>query len=202
MRKKPIRKPMTEETKRKLSVTHAALWTPERRAEQSARFRKEFAAGTRKPPVMTDELREKRRQRLLANPLPRPTAAQLRKRADNMRGRKQEPDVVEKRSAPQRGRPARHPKRAKGPSNMGSVSGVLVSPTGEHYAFRNVQHFVRENPFLFLPEDVEWHDCRSEETAKGRAPQLKCRASKGVAYVVAGKPGKRSWKGWMMFRRD
>jgi hypothetical protein len=77
---------------------------------------------------------------------------------------------------------------ARGPGNCGSMKVTLRSPDNRTFRVINVAHFVRENPDLFLPGDVEW---------KRRGDYWSCRAVVGL-YSLS--PRRKnpigSWKGW------
>ena len=64
---------------------------------------------------------------------------------------------------------------------------ILVSPKGERFEFRNLQHFVRERPELFLPRDVIWKRGTHSEY---------CNATAGISNMRAGRA--KTYKGWTL----
>jgi hypothetical protein len=111
--------------------------------------------------------------------------------SEMLRGRKSEPEHVEKRAAALRGRPQVAELTKKGPTNQRSIEGVLRSPENKLYPFRNLTHFVRENPQLFAPEDVVW---------KKERHAIQCRASRGLIGLFGhSKDVRGSWKGWTRY---
>lgn len=94
--------------------------------------------------------------------------------------------------SPERSRRASEGQRGKIMGGKGAASEdhyfaeqyALCSPDGEIHRGRNIIEFVRANPELFDPADMEWK--------RGH-----CRASKGLSklrpMLTAPKP---SWKGW------
>lgn len=64
---------------------------------------------------------------------------------------------------------------------------TVISPGGEAYTFTNLNHFVRENSWLFDSKDTEW---------KGKEGNPWCRASAGLHGLFSSKPN-ASWKGWV-----
>lgn len=64
----------------------------------------------------------------------------------------------------------------------------VVSPDRKMYRFVNLLDFVRENEWLFAPEDVVWKGPR-------------CRASSGLASMF-GRKGKSQWKGWRPVKQE
>lgn len=71
----------------------------------------------------------------------------------------------------------------KGPENHASKFWKVISPCGIVMEFRNLNHFVRENPHLFDPPDLKWVGSS-------------CRATKGIAGLFEKNTKSVSWKGW------
>jgi hypothetical protein len=67
----------------------------------------------------------------------------------------------------------------------------FLSPDGEVFRFRNLNHFLREHHELFLPEDLKVN--RRSRT---------CRASVGLGDLAPWRKGKRIWKGWTWFQGE
>jgi len=119
--------------------------------------------------------------------------AQRRHHSLVMRGRKADPEAVEARALAMRGRPQKALATRKGPSNKGSLVGILRSPNNELYPFRNLTDFVRTHEELFLPQDVQWTKKGSSDT---------CRAAKGLINLFGrGKHVNGTWKGWTRVSR-
>jgi len=77
--------------------------------------------------------------------------------------------------------------RAMGEDHFEAKEWRLISPYGDVYRFRNLHHFVRENPDLFNPDDVIW---------KGRSNRW-CRATAGICSIRPNRKKPASeWKGW------
>lgn len=72
-------------------------------------------------------------------------------------------------------------KQPQGEDHGGADHFSLISPDGVFCEGRNLNHFIRQNPQLFLAVDVTW---------KGGA----CRASVGLHSLNG--PIAKSWKGW------
>lgn len=104
--------------------------------------------------------------------LARPEVIALRavRAGDTMRGI---PQRMEGRSAA-----AEHNARAK--------TYTVLDPSGQAYTFTNLSHFVRNNAWLFAPEDVQW-------TGPEKNPW--CRAQRGLESLFKTKP-RYQWKGW------
>ena len=88
-----------------------------------------------------------------------------------------------------------------GPTHWMSKTTTLLSPTGKVFHVVGISHFVRQNPSLFLPEDVEWRPAqRSSVSVPGVAStapgKLICRALFGLRTVSNGH--RKSWKGWKL----
>jgi hypothetical protein len=158
----------------------------ETKANFSERMRQEFRDGKR---VITPEQRAKfleiaKRGRVISE-------QQRRHHSEMLRGRKSKPEHIEKRVGPMRGRPQRAELTKIGPTNHGSIEGVLRSPENKLYPFRNLTHFVREHPQLFFPEDVVW---------KKRDRAFQCRASHALLRLFGhGKVVPGTWKGWTRY---
>jgi endogenous inhibitor of DNA gyrase (YacG/DUF329 family) len=86
---------------------------------------------------------------------------------------------------------AADPRLRKGPENHKSKVWRLRSPRGVTYEFKNLNHFIRQNPDLFSPEDVEW---RPGHKGRGKT----CRARGGLMGICPRlKNPCGGWKGWM-----
>ena len=82
------------------------------------------------------------------------------------------------------------PSLQKGTKNCNAKAWRLRSPLNVVYTFRNLLAFIRDNPSLFAPEDVQW-----KKSAKQRSES--CRASGGLAMLCPSRKNtKGSWKGW------
>lgn len=79
---------------------------------------------------------------------------------------------------------------AKGSNNACARTFHLRSPDGRSFSGRNVNEFVRENPNLFLPDDVVWKEQKWGIAGK----RHRCRATVGLSGILRGHRG--SWKGW------
>jgi hypothetical protein len=122
-----------------------------------------------------------------------PSEKQRLEHSAAMRGRKQPAEYVEKRRLPLVGRAQKALLTKKGPTNHKSLAGAIRSPDNIVYQFRNLTHFVREHPYLFLPEDVIW---KPEGTHGG----MRCRAQHGLLSLFARhKDVRGSWKGWTLY---
>lgn len=75
---------------------------------------------------------------------------------------------------------------AKAEHNAHAKLFSVFSPDGNLFSFRNLNHFVREHPHLFAPQDVVW---------KGKDSNPWCRANRGLASLFKSRP-RRQWKGW------
>jgi hypothetical protein len=74
-----------------------------------------------------------------------------------------------------------------GPENHSGKFWRLRDPRGRFHEFRNLSNFIRDNPSLFLPEDVQW-------VGKGR--KKRCRAFALRGLHPSRKVGLSTWKGW------
>lgn len=109
-----------------------------------------------------------------------------RKHADAIRGKAQNPEVIEHRASLMRGRPQVAEATKMGPTNQRAIEGALRDPAGRIWWFKNLTHFVRENAELFNQSDLLWNR-RSGN----------CNASKRLlALFGRGKKVPGSWKGW------
>jgi hypothetical protein len=135
---------------------------------------------------------ERRRLAAIAAHLGIPrTEEQKRRHSDIMRGRKAKPEHVEKRIAPMIGREQKAILTAKGPTNHGSIEGVLRDAKGRIWHFRNLTHFVRTHQELFDPNDLVMRP-----VGRGRR-QLYCNAAKRLLQLFKnGKNTLATWKGW------
>ena len=102
------------------------------------------------------------------------------------------PDVIAKRSARAAETMRGIPQRMDGLSaaaehNARAKVWTIVSPQRIRYTFRNLTHFVRENPELFDPSDVVW---RSYDGNKW------CIALGGLRSLFRNKKQIMRWKGW------
>lgn len=83
---------------------------------------------------------------------------------------------------------ASNPLTAKGVENRMAKWWHLRSPDNRTFRFKNLLQFVRENPALFDPEDVQW---------RPKGCHLVCKASNGLAILSPRqKNAKGTWKGW------
>lgn len=101
------------------------------------------------------------------------------------------PDARAKRAAhaadTMRGIPQRMEGRsAAAEHNARSKTYTVLDPAGEAYTFTNLSHFVRENGWLFQPEDTQWTGPESNPW---------CRAQRGLGSLFRTKP-RLTWKGW------
>lgn len=77
-------------------------------------------------------------------------------------------------------------------TNIHAKEWVFVAPDDKIYHITNLHHFVRNNPHLFNPKDVEW---------KGKnGIDYYCNATAGIGNVKQGKS--QSWKGWRLLNHD
>jgi hypothetical protein len=129
------------------------------------RMRKAADEGRIKPPM-----RHTIDAGLAAAQKPEARARRAAKAADTMRGIPQRMDGL---SAA-----AEHNARAK--------TYTVLDPHGTAFTFKNLNHFVRENPHLFLPEDTVW-------TGPENNPW--CRAQRGLGSLFKTRP-RFTWKGW------
>lgn len=84
----------------------------------------------------------------------------------------------------------------KGEGHECSKPWKVRSPDNLVYMFKNVRHFVRNNPHLFDAEDVKWRK-------SGRAGPLVCRAALGLTSLSPrAKRAKLSWKGWRVIPNE
>ena len=85
----------------------------------------------------------------------------------------------------------RNPKLRATDQHIAAKEWTVVSPIGVKHTFRNLKKWVRENPDLFEPSDVEW------KSNNGRPNQDWCRAFQGIARL---RPGNSKflpeWQGW------
>lgn len=96
-----------------------------------------------------------------------------------------------KRASKRRGVPCTTPATKKGPTNAHSREGVLRSPDGRLWPFRNVCHFVREHPELFEPKD------RAELPVKSHPGKTRINAANALLQLFGnGKEPRTHWKGW------
>lgn len=128
-------------------------------------MRKASDEGRLKPPA-----RHVTEAGLAAAARPDAVAKRARRAGDTMRGI---PQRMEGLSAA-----AEHNARAK--------TYTVLAPSGEAYTFTNLNHFVRENGWLFRPEDTQW-------TGPDSNPW--CRAQRGLGSLFKTKP-RLTWKGW------
>jgi hypothetical protein len=85
---------------------------------------------------------------------------------------------------------ANNPLCCKGVNNQKAKYFSLRSPVNIVYSFKNLTHFVRENPHLFNPDDVIW-------THKPPQTSPRCNAMCGLASLSPRKKHPAgSWKGW------
>ena len=113
--------------------------------------------------------------------------------------RTKEPDAIIKFSRSNLSKPRKGEKTKIGPNHNRAKSGVLKSPSGEIYKFKNVTHFVRTHPNLFDTDALNWEftsisSVTGEESRATGAKQ--CMAAKCLRLVLS--PGSRtkSWRGW------
>jgi hypothetical protein len=79
----------------------------------------------------------------------------------------------------------------RGPQHHNSKDWHLRDPRGREHHFVDLLHFVRSNPDLFNPEDVEWRPKKP-----GSLTQT-CRADGGLKSLSPRRKHNRlSWKGW------
>ncbi len=88
------------------------------------------------------------------------------------------------------------PRAGRGPGNVHAKEWVLQDPAGTVHKIRNLAEFVRSNPDLFFPEDVEW---RRRGGKRGTGGEY-CPATAGIQNLRAGKA--RQWKGWIYLGPD
>lgn len=84
------------------------------------------------------------------------------------------------------------PRAGRGVDNFRAKDWALISPDGTAYEFRNLYEFIRQNPELFAPADVEWKRLGGE---RGKGGEY-CNASAGLLNISGGKT--KGWKGWRM----
>lgn len=85
-----------------------------------------------------------------------------------------------------------NPVMKKGPKHVNARTWQVRSPRGVTYQFRNLREFIRNNPNLFLPEDIEW--VRKPDGNES------CRACTGIAGIsIRLKNPRTTWKGWTWF---
>ncbi len=204
-------RPMSEENKRKQSERQRGVprpqWviekmrrgmigrkvSPAQRIKMSERMREHIRKNGANPKSLeafekwrhTPEFQEHTRK-LLNDP------EREARRLSALRGIKWPKEIIENRVKPMIGRPHKIPYMAKGPSNQQAIEGFLRSPTNKIYHFKNLTHFVRSYPELFLPNDVIW------VASDPKHPRsLRCRASKGLLGLFGHcKKINGSWKGW------
>ena len=101
------------------------------------------------------------------------------------------PDVVAKRASRAANTMRGIPQRMEGLSaaaehNARAKTYTALSPSGDAYTFTNLNHFVRENGWLFSTEDTQW---------SGPENNPWCRAQRGLQSLFKTKP-RFTWKGW------
>lgn len=74
---------------------------------------------------------------------------------------------------------------AKGEGHICAKYWELHGPNGEHLIGKNLTELVRQNEHLFDASDLNWDRMK-----------IKCRATKGLRHLFAGKDAPKSWKGW------
>lgn len=164
---------------------HSGCQTPEHRAKLSAMAKARIANGWQVP----EESRIRGARKAQETRAARAAAGRVYAHHGSkgkLKGYKWSEEHIEKRAAPMRGRPQKHPLTAKGPQHQGASAGVLRSPDNVTYHYKNLTHFVREHPHLFLPEDVQWSDGKRQT----------CRAVKGLLGLREKTRPHGTWKGW------
>ena len=73
---------------------------------------------------------------------------------------------------------------------------TLRSPSNITYQTLNITEFVKNNPALFLPEDIEWR--RHGSSPRSLKGQPNCRAALGLQSISRGRNPRGSWKGWTL----
>lgn len=101
------------------------------------------------------------------------------------------PEIVAKRAARAGATMRGIPQRMEGLSaaaehNSRAKTYTVLDPSGEAHTFTNLSHFVRENAWLFKPEDTQW---------TGEESNPWCRAQRGLGSLFKAKP-RMTWKGW------
>lgn len=109
-------------------------------------------------------------------------------------GKKKSMEHRIKIGASRRGKECTHPRMVKGPNHRRALKGWLRCPNGRALFFQNLTHFVRTNPVLFAPEDVEWR--RTRYGRPGRVGNEWCRAARGLQRMFLLRRATASWKGW------
>lgn len=183
-RKAVCGKPVSEETKKKLSDSLKARWasgTRKRNPEQAWEkmgdtLRSRYANGTLKRPELSKELREQ---------IGRSVSKALKGKPPT----RSEPWTKDQRKR-MRERVLENPKTGPGILNVHARTWRIRSPVNKVYEFRNLQMFIRENPHLFHPDDVIWNRSHGKACAASRGIQILSHRKK---FPVG------SWKGWTWY---
>jgi hypothetical protein len=77
-------------------------------------------------------------------------------------------------------------------TNVHAKEWVLIDPAGNRREIRNLHHFIRENPKLFVAADRAWKRPGGKRGTGGEY----CNASAGLQAVRAGRA--KAWKGWSL----
>jgi len=102
------------------------------------------------------------------------------------------PEVVAKRAAHAGDSMRGKPQKVDGLSGASETNAraktyTVLDGSGCAYTFTNLSHFVRQNPWLFSPDDVVW---------SGPTNNPSCRAKVGLGSLFRQKRPSKSWKGW------
>jgi hypothetical protein len=84
------------------------------------------------------------------------------------------------------------PKAGRGITNVQAVDWTLMGPDDRLHRVHNLYQFVRDNPGLFMADDVVWKRTGGKRGTGGEY----CNATAGILNIKGGKA--KSWKGWRL----
>ncbi len=123
----------------------------------------------------------------------RGTESAIKKRVDAIRKSEKIKEVCRRIMIPGLGM-RMHPEKFSmnaGANHIGAKVWSVRDPNGRKYRFKNLNHFIRSNPYLFEDGDADWvkngnhYECRARGGLKSIKPSVKKKSLNG------------SWKGWV-----
>jgi hypothetical protein len=151
------------------------------------------AGVTHQGKMQSDETKEKKRQIMLESYKSGRRSSPTSETIEAMLEASRRPDVVAKRAKSagdsMRGRPQKiDGLSGASETNARAKTYTAFDPSGHAHTFTNLSHFVRQNPWLFDPDDVVW--------SYGNESNPSCRAKVGLSSLFRQKKPSKSWKGW------